>query len=291
MKKNYIFVSILLSFLLVGNKVTAMMCCHAGEHHHEEKVEKKKAKAEIKESFYSTIYTCPMHPEIRQEKPGNCPKCKMELQKKQILMTYACPEEDCEIQKVKPGKCPKCGKELIKCEIKSFCQKCSEEVEESQLIKPKKEDIKLRRVRNEEIGKKVFCPVMKKEFVVSKKTKAVDYNDKSYYLCCDFCEKEILKNPQKYIIICPRCGEQVNPEDLKQKPIKSLKSEVPKEEKPTFRDVTADEIGKEAVCVVMNKKFKVSQKAKVAVYKGREYYLCCPGCDTEFIKDPEKFIR
>lgn len=22
-----------------------------------------------------TIYTCPMHPEIRQDKPGNCPKC------------------------------------------------------------------------------------------------------------------------------------------------------------------------------------------------------------------------
>jgi len=21
------------------------------------------------------IYTCPMHPEIRQDKPGNCPKC------------------------------------------------------------------------------------------------------------------------------------------------------------------------------------------------------------------------
>ncbi|KAF0171212.1 MAG: Cu2+-exporting ATPase [Rhodobacteraceae bacterium] len=26
-----------------------------------------------------TIYTCPMHPEIRQESPGNCPKCGMTL--------------------------------------------------------------------------------------------------------------------------------------------------------------------------------------------------------------------
>ncbi len=24
-----------------------------------------------------TIYTCPMHPEIRQDRPGNCPKCGM----------------------------------------------------------------------------------------------------------------------------------------------------------------------------------------------------------------------
>lgn len=27
-----------------------------------------------------TIYTCPMHPEIRQDRPGNCPKCGMSLE-------------------------------------------------------------------------------------------------------------------------------------------------------------------------------------------------------------------
>ena len=27
-----------------------------------------------------TIYTCPMHPEVRQEHPGNCPKCGMTLE-------------------------------------------------------------------------------------------------------------------------------------------------------------------------------------------------------------------
>lgn len=26
-----------------------------------------------------TIYTCTMHPEIRSDKPGKCPKCGMEL--------------------------------------------------------------------------------------------------------------------------------------------------------------------------------------------------------------------
>lgn len=28
----------------------------------------------------STIYTCPMHPEVRQDHPGNCPKCGMTLE-------------------------------------------------------------------------------------------------------------------------------------------------------------------------------------------------------------------
>ena len=27
-----------------------------------------------------TIYTCPMHPEIRRDKPGDCPKCGMHLE-------------------------------------------------------------------------------------------------------------------------------------------------------------------------------------------------------------------
>ena len=27
----------------------------------------------------ATIYTCPMHPEVQSDKPGNCPKCGMKL--------------------------------------------------------------------------------------------------------------------------------------------------------------------------------------------------------------------
>ena len=26
-----------------------------------------------------TVYTCAMHPEVRMDKPGNCPKCGMKL--------------------------------------------------------------------------------------------------------------------------------------------------------------------------------------------------------------------
>lgn len=25
------------------------------------------------------VYTCPMHPEVQQDKPGRCPKCGMDL--------------------------------------------------------------------------------------------------------------------------------------------------------------------------------------------------------------------
>jgi len=29
-------------------------------------------------------YTCPMHPEVNSDKPGKCPKCGMELIKKEV---------------------------------------------------------------------------------------------------------------------------------------------------------------------------------------------------------------
>ena len=39
-----------------------------------------KAAAEQPPAAAGTIYTCPMHPEIRQDHPGNCPKCGMTLE-------------------------------------------------------------------------------------------------------------------------------------------------------------------------------------------------------------------
>ena len=33
------------------------------------------------------IYTCPMHPEIKKERPGTCPKCGMKLEKKTVKVT------------------------------------------------------------------------------------------------------------------------------------------------------------------------------------------------------------
>jgi len=62
-----------------------------------------------------TIYTCPMHPEIQQDKPGSCPKCGMALEPMTppvaTKIEYVCPMHP-EVVSDKPGNCPKCGMAL-----------------------------------------------------------------------------------------------------------------------------------------------------------------------------------
>jgi len=65
------------------------------------------------------MYTCPMHPEIRQPAPGNCPKCGMALEPESPQKTMAVPgalEYTCpmhpEIVRSEPGSCPICGMAL-----------------------------------------------------------------------------------------------------------------------------------------------------------------------------------
>ncbi len=70
-------------------------------------------------------YTCPMHPDVIQDKPGACPKCGMTLKVRTASeshsheqmhhhkqsIEYTCPMHPDVIQD-KPGACPKCGMTL-----------------------------------------------------------------------------------------------------------------------------------------------------------------------------------
>ena len=60
-------------------------------------------------------YTCPMHPEIHQPRPGNCPKCGMALELESPVtaatVEYTCPMHP-EIVRSEPGSCPICGMAL-----------------------------------------------------------------------------------------------------------------------------------------------------------------------------------
>jgi heavy metal translocating P-type ATPase len=83
---------------------------HHEKHHHENGHD---AHAQGKGNYY-----CPMHCEGDKtfEKPGDCPVCGMHLKKAESITrsgtVYTCPMHP-EIKQNKPGTCPKCGMNLV----------------------------------------------------------------------------------------------------------------------------------------------------------------------------------
>lgn len=73
-------------------------------------------RAESRATDEGNIYTCPMDPEVRQSKPGACPKCGMALEPVTIAppstkTEYTCPMHP-DIVRDEPGSCPICGMAL-----------------------------------------------------------------------------------------------------------------------------------------------------------------------------------
>ena len=80
-------------------------CCGGHDHRHSDVKPASRAK-----------YFCPMCPGVVSDKPGDCPKCGMALErnpawKAAATTIYTCPMHP-EVQQDHPGDCPKCGMAL-----------------------------------------------------------------------------------------------------------------------------------------------------------------------------------
>ncbi|GAB3684449.1 heavy metal translocating P-type ATPase [Salinisphaera aquimarina] len=70
--------------------------------------------ARDEQALPGATYICPMHPEIEEDAPGDCPKCGMALEASgppRRRTQYTCPMHP-EIVQDAPGDCPKCGMAL-----------------------------------------------------------------------------------------------------------------------------------------------------------------------------------
>jgi membrane fusion protein, copper/silver efflux system len=62
------------------------------------------------------VWTCPMHPDVREPGPGQCPICGMDLEKElpaDQVEIWTCPMHP-EVREKGPGQCPFCGMDLVK---------------------------------------------------------------------------------------------------------------------------------------------------------------------------------
>ncbi|ODU24268.1 MAG: copper-transporting ATPase [Verrucomicrobia bacterium SCN 57-15] len=92
-------------------------CCSKHAHSHHEPHKQPSAHAK-----HGGEYFCPMCPEVSSDKPGDCPKCGMPLERAVSAPTettrviYTCPMHP-EVEQDHPGDCPKCGMPLEPKEI------------------------------------------------------------------------------------------------------------------------------------------------------------------------------
>jgi len=91
---------------------SARSCCHG--HHHQGA--HQHSTAPTSEVAAGTKYTCPMHPEVIRDQPGECPECGMALEPKSpparaTRTQWTCPMHP-EVIRDQPGECPICGMAL-----------------------------------------------------------------------------------------------------------------------------------------------------------------------------------
>jgi hypothetical protein len=69
-------------------------------------------------------YVCPMHPDQVDDKAGQCPVCKMDLQPIRMDAKYWCPVHQTLEVKDAPGRCRRDGRELVPVTLRIFwtCQ-------------------------------------------------------------------------------------------------------------------------------------------------------------------------
>ncbi len=89
---------------------------HAHEHEHGGDTHPATSAAEPAPAHDGFMHACPMHPEVCQSSPGNCPRCDTTLEPvappSHRAVEYTCPMHP-EVVRSEPGSCPKCGMTLV----------------------------------------------------------------------------------------------------------------------------------------------------------------------------------
>lgn len=117
----------------------------------------------------------------------------------------------------------------------------------------------------------LICPVSGEELKIETAVRVV-YNGKVYYVGCENCKAQFLKDPETYA----KKAEQSS--KLQGKPVQ-----------PEAKETTAAP-SDNLICPVSGEELEVASAVRFT-YNGKVYYTCCNGCKSKFLKDPETFAK
>ncbi|GIV06682.1 MAG: hypothetical protein KatS3mg016_2257 [Fimbriimonadales bacterium] len=120
-------------------------------------------------------------------------------------------------------------------------------------------------------NEQLICPVSGEELKVESAVRVV-YNGKVYYVGCENCKAQFLKDPATYA-----------------KKAESLSKLQGKPEQPAPKETTAAPADK-LICPVSGEEIEESSAVRFT-YNGKIYYTCCNSCKSKFLKDPETYAK
>lgn len=155
----------------------------------------------------------------------------------------------------------------------------------------------------------LLCPVLGNP-VSPQKDLSIEYRGLSISFCCPGCDAKFLANPEKYLEQASQDGKTVanslfDPVNHKRLALADARATVDfqgirypfataadAEEFRSLPGAYAYAPSRESLtCPVMKESIAShSAAAGFADYRGVRYYFCCPGCDENFAKDPEKYV-
>lgn len=116
------------------------------------------------------------------------------------------------------------------------------------------------------IAQQKICPVSGKALGSMGAPPAVRIGDRDVYVCCAGCTSTLKADPQKYLAKLAPTG-----------PVKATRAD-------------AAAIAFQKVCPVMNKPLDAMGGPWKFNVRGRDVYVCCPGCTKALEREPAKYL-
>jgi YHS domain-containing protein len=139
-----------------------------------------------------------------------------------------------------------------------------------------KPQFEIHQITQEELGKKIVCPICGMEITVSTQTPALEYKGQVYYFCTVDEKAQFMKTPEEFLSGEKETSEaesavKVSEEEIKAAGYKSHK-------------ITPQEIDQIALCPGCRMYLAISPETPALEKEGKTFYFCSQGCMAEFLR-------
>jgi len=143
-------------------------------------------------------------------------------------------------------------------------------------------------ITQEELGKKIDCPICGMKLMVSSQTLAADYKGQTYYFCNEEERAQFMRDPGKYPLERKKQMQQRQPEEKEKAPEKTEKEpEITEDEVKAsgygFHKVSQEEIDQIHLCPGCDKYLAVGPETPALEKDGEVFYFCSKSCMRAFL--------